>query len=215
MDLNAESGDLEQLVQQLSRCLCQVQCEVGKSFQPTEVCRSLLSGQVGSIQLFDDGQRSGFPAFEVVVTLAQPAGERIVGIAFARLLQDGVLLARERGQELLLAGSLGRTFPRRGSIDAAQLGFQNRSPLRSEEPVGVEPADGFEEFVLAHSHRSRQSWVEVRCGQVVLPRPTEVIGRAPRFGVARHASPAAVDHAPAEEVLPFGERMAVVRVAVA
>ncbi|MEQ0558430.1 hypothetical protein ABJI51_05060 [Amycolatopsis sp. NEAU-NG30] len=215
VDVDAELSHLEQLVQQLPWCLRQVHREVGKCVETAEVSRRRSGGLLSCVELCDCGQCRLLLAFEVVVALAESLGERVVRVAFAGLPHDRVLLPGDGGQEPLLTAPL--SFPFAGSrvVGATQLCFEDCSPFGAEEPVGVEPADGFQEFVLAHADRRRQARVKVGFPLVVLAGPTEVVDDLLVLHVPEHPSAAAVDHAAAEDVLALGLGVAVQGVSVA
>ncbi|MEA5364177.1 DUF3140 domain-containing protein [Amycolatopsis sp., V23-08] len=100
-------------------------------------------------------------------------------------------------------------------VDASLLRLEDRSPFRSEEPVGVEAADGFQKLVLPQADRRRQAGMQVGCGPVVLAGPAEVVRHTAGLHVAGHAPAAAVNHSSAKDVLAFGLRMIAERVVVA
>ncbi|WP_326946895.1 hypothetical protein OG439_47640 [Amycolatopsis sp. NBC_01307] len=212
--MNAELSDVEQLVQELPRCLRQVHGEVGKRIEPAEVGHDRRRFLVGCVQFCDGGQCNLLLALEVVVAFAEPSGEGVARVAFAGLPHDRVLLAGDRGKQLLPTGSLGFSFKDRMIIDAALLNFEDRSPFGAEEPVGVEPADGFQEFVFTQADRRGQAGMQVWCGPVVLAGPAEVVGHTRGLRVAGHATTAAVDDSSAKDVLAFGLGMVVERVIV-
>ncbi|MFB9686599.1 hypothetical protein ACFFTO_20645 [Amycolatopsis plumensis] len=202
-------------MQQLAGRLRHVHREVGERLDPAEVGCLRRSGLVGFVELGNGGQRGFLLPLKVVVALAECTGERVVRVPFAGLLHDRVLLARDGGQELLLTCPLGLPLPAGGVIDATEVLFEDRSPFGAEEPVGVEPANGFQEFVFAHPDRRRQTGVKIGLALIVLARPAEVVDDLLVLHVTEHSSPAAVNYPPTEDVLPLGLGMAVQRVPVA
>ncbi|WP_410633891.1 hypothetical protein [Amycolatopsis sp. cmx-4-83] len=215
MHVDTESGDFEQFVQEFPRCLHQVYGEVGQCVQAADVGRRPLAGQVRRIQPGDVGQRAVLLLLEIVVLLAETEGKRVIRVAFPGLPHDRILLAGDRRQRFLLARSFGLSLPGCGVVDAVQLSFEDRLSFRAEEAVGVEPADGFEQLVLAHPDRRREAGVEFGRGLVVLARPAQVVRGSCWLLIAGHAAATAVVHSPAQEVFASGERVVVERVAVA
>ncbi|WP_239070513.1 hypothetical protein [Amycolatopsis sp. SID8362] len=131
------------------------------------------------------------------------------------MAHDRILLLRDRGQAFPLAQALRLSLPRSGVVNTCQLGFEDRSSFGAEEPVGVEPADRLQEFVLADADRRRQPGVEGGLALVVLAGPAEVVNDLLVLHVADHPSAAAVEHPSPEDVLALGLGVVVACVTVA
>ncbi|MDI5979031.1 hypothetical protein [Amycolatopsis magusensis] len=94
---------LEELPEQRLWCVSEVEREVGQLVEQSGVGGTGTFGflLIRSLQSCQAGQGAGLLLLQFVVGLAEPPGERVVGVSGAGLPEDGLLLPVDVGDETL------------------------------------------------------------------------------------------------------------------
>ncbi|MFD9068679.1 hypothetical protein [Streptomyces lasiicapitis] len=173
METDGELGDLVELSLELFGGAGEVDSEVRQSVQEVGGLRGRARrlGILGRVQFREGIASCRSLGFQVVVRLPETSGEGVVGGALSCLAEDVVLAPHEVGEGAL------KTFPLRSPlllcahVRVAQVGDQKSAPLRTEDTVGEERADGHQKIGFVDVEGRGMPGVHVRTTTIVGPGP--------------------------------------------